>query len=78
MLTAAVPTQEYYVLTDTGQTFVWSAADMNDLFRQLTERGHRATKVQLFTEYEADCANIECQQQLADELDRVIEKGDAA
>lgn len=77
-LSAASPLQEYVVHTTDGRKLVWSASDMDSLFRQLTYRGHQALKVQLFSEYEAEQRNIEGQQDLHHEHNERIEKGDAA
>ena len=51
-LTAASPMNVYRVVTTDNRIFAWSATDLEHLFRCLTERGYRAKKVQLMSEYE--------------------------
>jgi len=43
---------EYHVVTECGRNFAWSAADLDQLLRDLTYKGYRAKKVQLMSEYE--------------------------
>jgi hypothetical protein len=69
---------EYRVQTECGRHFCWSAHDFDDLFRRLTERGYRAAKVELMSEYEAECERQYEQARLERELQEAVEKGDAA
>ena len=52
--TAAAPTIEYLVDTTCGRHMAWAATDMNDLFRQLQERGYVATRVQTMDEHDVE------------------------
>jgi len=59
---------EYLVITKCGRRFGWAALDMNQLFRDLHERGYVATSVQPMTEYEAEIFAREEQEILVGEL----------
>jgi len=68
---------EYRVVTECGRNFAWCAVDLEQLFRNLTDRAYRAVKVQLMSEYEAELAHKYGQEELVHELEKEIE-GDAA
>lgn len=65
---------EFYVLTECGRTFAWSAVDYSSLMRELVSKGYRAKEVMPLTEYEAEILTSEEQQRLTDELYRAIEE----
>ena len=65
---------EFYVLTECGRTFAWSAVDYSSLMKELVFKGYRAKEVMPLTEYEAEVLNREEQQRLTDELFRAVEE----
>lgn len=65
---------EFYVLTECGRTFAWSAVDYSSLMKELVSKGYRAKEVMPLTEYEAEVLNREEQQRLTDELFRAVEE----
>lgn len=42
---------EYFVITECGRHFIWSAPDLDWLFRRMTERNYRVTFVMSYEEY---------------------------
>ncbi|UVI31182.1 hypothetical protein [Paenibacillus spongiae] len=78
MLTAASPTVEYYVQATNGRTFIWSATDLEDLIRQLVERGVYASRILPYGEYEAEQEIQHEQERLQREHIEEIEKGEEA
>ncbi|MFD1126598.1 hypothetical protein ACFQ3J_00220 [Paenibacillus provencensis] len=65
---------EFYVLTECGRTFAWSAVDYSSLMKELVFKGYRAKEVMPLSEYEAEVITSEEQQRLTDELYRAIEE----
>jgi len=68
------PLKEFVVDTECGRHFIWSAFDLESLLRDLIYRGYRATFVMELSEYEAEVAKKEAQEELHHEHREAIEK----
>ncbi|MEK8131396.1 hypothetical protein WMW72_26145 [Paenibacillus filicis] len=64
---------EYHVKTKCGRNFVWSAPDMDYLFRSLTFRGYTAVEVMTLDEYERQQADRQIEWNY--HLKREVEEG---
>ena len=65
---------EFYVVTECGRTFGWSAVDMESLFRELNQKGYTAVYVKPMDEYEAEVMAREEQERLMDEFRRQFDE----
>lgn len=55
---------DYFILTECGRRFVWGATSEESLLRELTQKGYRATYINELSEYEAEIAAKEAQEDL--------------
>jgi hypothetical protein len=66
-------TQDYIVLTECGRNFCWAACSLDQLFRDMRERGYKVMMAQPVTEYEKEVFEQEQQRALEFELQLVAE-----